>query len=97
MNYLEKYKSWCESKNIDEADRAELLAIANDEKEIKERFLYDMEFGTGGLRGIIGVGTNRINKYIIRKTTKGFSEYIKKAGADACKRGVVIAQHRILS
>lgn len=91
MNYFEKYKSWCENENIDPADRSELLAIADDDKEIKERFLYDIEFGTGGLRGIIGVGTNRINKYIVRKTTKGFAEYIKKAGADACRRGVVIA------
>lgn len=91
MSYFEKYKAWCESKYIDEKDRAELLSIADDEKEIKERFLYDMEFGTGGLRGIIGIGTNRINKYVVRKTTKGFSEYIKKAGAEACKRGVVIA------
>lgn len=91
MNYLEKYKSWCESANIDEADRNELLAIADDDKEIKERFLYDIEFGTGGLRGIIGVGTNRINKYIVRKTSKGFAEYIKKAGEEACKRGIVIA------
>jgi len=91
MDYIQKYKNWCESKNIDDNDRAELLAIADDDKEIKERFLYDMEFGTGGLRGVIGIGTNRINKYIIRKTTKGFAEYIKKAGSDACKRGVVIA------
>ncbi len=91
MNYLEKYRYWCESKNIDEADRAELLAIADNDKEIKERFLYDMEFGTGGLRGVIGIGTNRINKYVVRKTTKGFAEYIKKAGKDACRRGVVIA------
>ena len=91
MNYIEKYESWRDSKNIDEADRKELLAIANDDKEIKERFLYDIEFGTGGLRGVLGVGTNRINKYIVRKTTKGFAEYIKKAGDEACKRGVVIA------
>ncbi len=91
MNYFEKYSAWCNSKGIDEADRAELLAIADNDKEIKERFLYDIEFGTGGLRGIIGVGTNRINKYVIRKTTKGFAEYIKQAGADACRRGVVIA------
>ncbi len=91
MNYLEKYKKWCESENIDEADRAELLSIADNDKEIKERFLYDMEFGTGGLRGVIGIGTNRINKYVVRKTTKGFAEYIKAAGEDACRRGVVIA------
>lgn len=91
MNYLSKYNEWRNSQNIDEKDRAELDAIANDDKEIKERFLYDLEFGTGGLRGVLGIGTNRINKYIIRKTTKGFAEYIKKAGADACRRGVVIA------
>ena len=91
MNYLEKYKNWCESKNIDEADRKELLSIADNDKEIKERFLYDIEFGTGGLRGVIGVGTNRINKYIVRKTSQGFAEYIKSAGKEACERGIVIA------
>ena len=91
MNYFEKYKSWCESESIDESDRAELLSIADNDKEIKERFLYDIEFGTGGLRGVLGVGTNRINKYIVRKTTKGFAEYIKKAGEAAVQRGVVIA------
>ncbi len=91
MNYLEKYENWRDSANIDAKDREELLSIADNDKEIKERFLYDMEFGTGGLRGVIGIGTNRINKYVIRKTTKGFAEYIKKAGEDACRRGVVIA------
>lgn len=91
MNYLDKYNEWRSSANLDEQDRAELVAIENDDKEIKERFLYDLEFGTGGLRGVLGVGTNRINKYVIRKTTKGFAEYIKKAGEDACRRGVVIA------
>ena len=91
MNYLDKYNEWRNSPNIDEADKAELLSIENDDKEIKERFLYDLEFGTGGLRGVLGIGTNRINKYMIRKTTKGFAEYIKKAGDDACRRGVVIA------
>lgn len=91
MNYLDKYNEWRNSPNIDEKDREELIAIASDDKEIKERFLYDLEFGTGGLRGVLGIGTNRINKYMIRKTTKGFAEYIKKAGEDACRRGVVIA------
>ena len=91
MNYIDKYTSWCESNGLDASDKADLISIANDDKEIKERFLYDLEFGTGGLRGIIGIGTNRINKYIIRKTTQGFAEYIKSFGADACKRGVVIA------
>lgn len=91
MSYLSKYNEWCNSQNIDRTDREELIAIASDDKEIKERFLYDLEFGTGGLRGVLGVGTNRINKYIIRKTTQGFAEYIKKAGEEACRRGVVIA------
>lgn len=91
MNYIDKYNSWCESEGLDSADKAELLSIANDEKELKERFVYDLEFGTGGLRGVIGIGTNRINKYIVRKTTQGFAEYIKSFGAEACKRGVVIA------
>ena len=91
MNYIDKYNTWCESNGLDAADKKELLSIANDDKEIKERFLYDLEFGTGGLRGVIGIGTNRINKYIVRKTTQGFANYIKSQGEDACKRGVVIA------
>ena len=91
MNYIEKYNSWCNNSGLDKADKEELLAIASDDKEIQERFLYDLEFGTGGLRGVIGIGTNRINKYIVRKTTQGFAEYIKSFGAEACKRGVVIA------
>ena len=91
MNYLDKYNSWCNSDGLDKADKEELLAIAENDTEIKERFLYDLEFGTGGLRGVIGIGTNRINKYIIRKTTQGFAEYIKSFGDEACKRGVVIA------
>ena len=91
MNYIDKYNSWCNSSGLDNADKEELRSIAGDDKEIKERFLYDLEFGTGGLRGVIGIGTNRINKYIVRKTTQGFAEYIKSFGEEACKRGVVIA------
>jgi phosphoglucomutase len=91
MNYIDKYNSWCNSNGLDAQDKAELLSIANDDKEIQERFLYDLEFGTGGLRGVIGIGTNRINKYIVRKTTQGFANYIKSFGEEACKRGVVIA------
>ena len=91
MNYIDKYAKWSTAKALDPEERAELLALKNNEKELKERFLYDLEFGTGGLRGVIGLGTNRINKYIVRKTTQGFAEYIKSHGTDACKRGVVIA------
>ena len=91
MDYLRKYNHWCNSEGLDEKDRAELKALADDDTELKERFTNDLEFGTGGLRGVIGVGTNRINKYMIRKTTQGFAQYIKKAGKEACTRGVVIA------
>ena len=91
MNYIDKYNYWCNNENLDKADKDELLSIKENDNEIKERFLYDLEFGTGGLRGVIGIGANRINKYIVRKTTQGFANYIKSMGADACKKGVVIA------
>ena len=91
MNYTELYNHWLNSANIDEATKKDLEAIAVNEAEIKERFYRELEFGTGGLRGVLGAGINRINKYIVRKTTQGYAEYIKKAGADACRRGVVIA------
>ena len=91
MDYLKKYSHWCESKTIDENDRQELLSMKDNDEKIKEHFYCDLEFGTGGLRGVLGIGTNRINKYMIRKTTQGFAQYIKKQGAEACNRGVVIA------
>ena len=91
MEYLAKYKEWCESTNIDEATKNELLSIADDDKEIKERFFCELTFGTGGLRGVLGAGTNRINKYIVRKTTQGYANYIKSQGKEAMERGVVIA------
>ena len=91
MEYLAKYKEWCESPYIDDETRAELLSIASDDKEIKERFFCELSFGTGGLRGVIGAGINRINKYIVRKTTQGYANYIKSQGKAAMDRGVVIA------
>ena len=91
MNYMERYQLWLNSENTDADTKKELESIADNENEIKERFFCELEFGTGGLRGVIGAGINRINKYIIRKTTQGYAEYIKKAGADACRRGIVIA------
>ncbi len=91
MDYQSKYQHWAESTLIDDATKQELKAMAGNDSEIKERFACDLEFGTGGLRGVIGAGTNRINSYMIRKTTQGYAEYIKKAGKDACARGVVIA------
>ena len=80
MGYMENYKKWCEDTYFDEATRAELKAIEGNDKEIQERFYKDLEFGTGGLRGIIGAGTNRLNIYTVSKATQGFANYIVKKG-----------------
>lgn len=88
---MENYKKWCEDTYFDEATRAELKAIEGNDKEIQERFYKDLEFGTGGLRGIIGAGTNRLNIYTVSKATQGFANYIIKQGEDAVKKGVAIA------
>ena len=73
MNYKESYKAWLENPYFDEDTKKELQAIANDDNEIKERFYTDLEFGTAGLRGIIGAGTNRMNIYTVRKATQGLA------------------------
>ncbi len=86
----EKFKMWTENQYFDVETRDELFAI-KDEKEIEERFYTDLEFGTGGMRGVLGAGTNRMNKYIIRKLTQGLADTIRDHGEDACGRGVVIA------
>ena len=89
MGYQEIYESWLNNPYFDEATRAELKAIEHDDDEIKERFYKDLEFGTAGLRGIIGAGTNRINIYVVRKTTQGLANYIASLGAK--DQGVAIA------
>lgn len=89
MNYMENYKLWCEDSYFDDATKAELLAIKDDENEIKERFYKELEFGTGGLRGILGAGTNRMNIYTVRKATQGLANYIKIARGES--KGVAIA------
>ena len=91
MNYMDTYKKWIESPYVDEETKKELLSIEGNDTEIKERFSKEIEFGTAGLRGVLGAGTNRINKYIVRKVTQGYADYIKAEGDDACRRGVVIA------
>ena len=68
-----KYEYWCESPVFDEATKAELKAIAQDEAEITDRFYKDLEFGTGGLRGVLGAGSNRMNIYTVRKATQGLA------------------------
>ncbi len=88
MSYLEKYKEWCENPYFDADTREELLGL-KDEQEIKDRFYRDLAFGTGGLRGVLGNGTNRMNIYTIRKATQGLANYIcKKNGQE---KGVAIA------
>ena len=73
MNYLDEYKKWCESDEFDEETKKELLQIKDKPEEIEDRFYKELEFGTAGLRGIIGAGTNRINKYVVGKATQGLA------------------------
>lgn len=80
MGYREVYEYWMNDPYFDEATKAELAALAGDEKEIEDRFYRELEFGTGGLRGVLGAGTNRMNIYTVRKATQGLANYIKKAG-----------------
>ena len=89
MGYKEIYESWLENPYFDEETKAELRAIADNENEIKERFYMDLEFGTAGLRGIIGAGINRMNVYVVRRATQGLANYIKKQGTQ--DKGVAIA------
>ena len=89
MGYKEQYTHWLESDYMDEATKEELRQIAGDEKEIEERFYTELEFGTAGLRGIIGAGCNRMNEYTVRKATQGLANYILKVGGQ--DRGVAIA------
>jgi phosphoglucomutase len=88
-NYRKAYEEWLSNPYFDEATKAELKAIADNENEIKERFYTELEFGTAGLRGIIGAGTNRMNKYVVQKATQGLANYIIKAGGQG--KGVAIA------
>ncbi len=88
-NYLEEYKKWCESPDFDEETKKELLGIKDDEKEIEDRFYKELEFGTAGLRGVIGAGTNRMNKYTVGKATQGLANYIIEQGTQ--DKGVAIS------
>ena len=89
MDYKELYQEWLEKPCFDEETKKELRSIANDENEIKERFYTELEFGTAGLRGVIGAGLNRMNIYTVRKATQGLANYILKVGGK--ERGVAIA------
>ena len=89
MEYLKKYKEWLESNEIDEETKEQLRKIKENDAEIKDSFYKDLEFGTAGLRGIVGPGTNRMNKYTVGKTTQGLANYIIKNNGQ--ERGVAIA------
>ncbi len=89
MSYKEQYDFWLSDAYFDEATKEELRSIAGNEKEIEDRFYKELEFGTGGLRGVIGAGTNRMNIYTVRKATQGLANYIIKQGGK--DRGVAIA------
>ena len=87
--YKDIYQSWLESRKISEKEREVLKSL--EENEIEYRFGKDLEFGTAGMRGIIGLGTNMMNKYTVSRATQGLSDYIKKLGEEEMKKGVVIS------
>ena len=89
MGYKEKYEEWLQNLFFDEETKKELQEIEGNEEEIKDRFYQDLEFGTAGLRGVIGAGTNRMNCYTVSKATQGLANYILTEGMQ--NRGVVIA------
>ncbi|OOB79354.1 MAG: phosphoglucomutase [Epulopiscium sp. Nuni2H_MBin001] len=82
MNYKEKYNKWLEEPCFDEETKAELRSLEGNEKEIEDRFYTELEFGTAGLRGVIGAGTNRINNYIVRKATQGLANFLNGQNID---------------
>jgi len=89
MDFMKVYEKWCTDTYFDEATREELMQIKGSEKDIQDRFYKELEFGTGGLRGVIGAGTNRMNVYTVRKATQGLANFIiKEQGQD---KGVAIA------
>ena len=89
---MKKYNEWLESPYVEQVDKDELKSLEGDLKEVEDRFYTDLSFGTGGMRGIRGVGSNRINKYTIRKATQGLADYINEvADGDKNKKSAVIA------
>lgn len=90
MTYKDTYNRWLTADAVDEDTKAELRAIADNEKEIEERFYRELEFGTAGMRGILGAGTNRMNVYNVRRATQGVAKYVLGMGGDAAENGVLI-------
>ena len=97
MNYQEKYKLWCTDEYFDEKTRRELQALEGDSSEIEDRFYKDLEFGTGGLRGVLGAGSNRMNVYTVRKATQGLANFILKNAGNRAKKVAIAYDSRIMS
>ena len=91
MSYMSRYRDWLVSDYFDEKTKEELEAIKDEEEEIEDRFYKNLDFGTGGMRGKMGAGTNRINKYVVRKATQGLANYIINYSDNGKEKGVVIA------
>ena len=91
MDYKKLYEIWSSDSFFNDSTREELAGISSDEKEIEDRFYKNLEFGTGGLRGVIGAGTNRMNIYTVAKASAGLAQYIISSGEDAMKKGVAIS------
>ncbi len=92
MDFMKKYEYWLNSNSIDEKDKEELRGLKDNPKEIEDRFFKDLSFGTGGIRGVRGIGTNRINKYVIRKATQGLANYMLAFNEKEAKsQGIIIA------
>ena len=91
MEYREAYRLWLEDSAIDEATKAELRALEGNDKEIEDRFYRDLAFGTAGMRGVLGAGTNRMNLFTVRKATAGLADFLKGGGQETMRRGVAIA------
>ena len=91
MSYKQLFDQWNSFSDLEPIWKEDLQLLIKDDKRMEDAFYRDLEFGTGGMRGEIGAGTNRMNTYTIRKATTGLAEYIKAAGSEAMNRGVVIA------
>ena len=91
MDYKNNYRQWLSNPHLNEEGRVELTAIEGNEKDIEYRFGGELEFGTAGMRGVIGYGMNMMNVYTVRRATQGLAEWVKSLGAAAMQRGVVIS------
>ena len=92
MDFMKKYDEWLNSPSVDEKDKEDLKKLVDNEKELEDCFYKDLTFGTGGIRGVRGLGTNRINKYVIRRATQGLANYMLRVNDDSARgKGIIIA------